>query len=266
MPRLNLSVAFVGLAEPAGLRARIEWAASLGYRAVQLDAAAADARPRDLGRSARRDLASLLRRSELAFAGVDLWIPGEHQTDPSKTDRAAQALEDAAAFAAEMAALAGASRGAGVVSTAFVGGEAGKAFARRVGDAAARHGAVIADHAFPPSESAREPGGPIGVGIDPAAVMLAPGERPADVCAEIARLGGAIAAVRLSDVADLGAARVEPGTGRLKPLEFAVALSVAGYGGFVAVDLRGLARQVQAAGSVLRRFGTEPAGGRPGGA
>src|SRR5690606_13026801 len=73
----------------AGPRAPIEAAAKAGFRAVALDASAAGLRPRDLDRSARRDLAALLRRLELAFAGLDLWIPPEHFASPEHADRAA---------------------------------------------------------------------------------------------------------------------------------------------------------------------------------
>src|SRR5690606_31973157 len=66
----------------AGARAAINWAAAAGWRAITLDATAPDTRSRALDNSARRDLASALRRAELAFAGLDLWIPAEHFTRP----------------------------------------------------------------------------------------------------------------------------------------------------------------------------------------
>ena len=74
-----LSLSLAGLTPREGVamepRAAIEWAAGLGYRAVQLDGAAAGVRARDLDRSGRRDLAALLRRLQLGFSGLDLWIP-----------------------------------------------------------------------------------------------------------------------------------------------------------------------------------------------
>ena len=102
-------------ASPAqSLRALAPWAAQAGYRDLQLDAAAAGLRPRELGRSARRDLASMLRRSGLGCSGVDLWIPAAHFADPARSDRAVSAVLDALEFAHELAGLTG---GAPVLST-----------------------------------------------------------------------------------------------------------------------------------------------------
>ncbi|MEZ6163399.1 MAG: hypothetical protein R3B67_03075 [Phycisphaerales bacterium] len=55
-------------------RVTIETIATLGHRAVALDVTVPELRPRNLSRSARRDLAALLRKAELELAGLDLWI------------------------------------------------------------------------------------------------------------------------------------------------------------------------------------------------
>ncbi len=70
-------------------RDRIEAARRLGCRAVHLDAMLL--KPRDLDRSARRDLAAYLRRAELAVTGWDLIIPAAHWADPARVDRAVAA-------------------------------------------------------------------------------------------------------------------------------------------------------------------------------
>ncbi|MFZ9880777.1 MAG: hypothetical protein ACO3QC_05185, partial [Phycisphaerales bacterium] len=56
----------------ADVRVALELVSRLGYRGAQLSAADPATRPRDLGASARRDLAAALARSELACAGIDL--------------------------------------------------------------------------------------------------------------------------------------------------------------------------------------------------
>lgn len=86
-------------------RASLDLAVAIGFRAVQLDATAAGLRPRDLDRSARRDLAATLRRAELTCAGIDLLIPPQHFTDPTHADRAAEALFAAIDLAADLGTL-----------------------------------------------------------------------------------------------------------------------------------------------------------------
>ena len=233
LPSLARSLSLAGLPHREGApwspppRAAIEWAARLTYRAVQLDGAAPGLRPRELDRSARRDLASLLRRLELRFSGIDLWIPTAHFTDPAQVDRAVQAAAQALDLAAELAQLDGS--GKGVVSLALPEKPAPGALAA-LAAACDRSGASIADHAWPP----REPHGAIGVGIDPAAALMA-GVDPAQ---EALRLPGAPVSARLSDVGPAG--RIPAGRGRLDLLQYEVALVTRGYAGPLIVDLRGV--------------------------
>src|SRR5690606_36014496 len=90
-----------------GARAAINWATAAGWRAITLDATAPDTRSRALDNSARRDLASALRRAALAFAGLDLWIPAEHFTRPDTIDRAIAAATSACDLAATLHTLVG---------------------------------------------------------------------------------------------------------------------------------------------------------------
>lgn len=257
LPALDIprSLALAGLTAPMGIRAQIEWAQSLGLRAVTLDAASPEARPRDLGRFARRDLASLLRRNELTFAGVDLWIPTEHLTDPARSDRAMAALLDAADFAAEMASL---TAGVPLLSTVLPppppAGPGNDPARDALRERAAARGVRVADHRWPqwispekPEHRITEPPeSPIGVGIDPAAVFITQGPL-GDPAAEVLRLGARIACARLTDVNATG--RCAPGApgGRLDVLAYSVALVTAGYRGHLAIDLRAVPDQAAAA-------------------
>src|SRR5688572_21716696 len=101
MPSLSIA----GVVEPVGegARALIEWAAGLGYRAVQLDGTMAGLRARELDRSGRRDLAALLRRLELGYSGLDLWVPEAHFVDGAQQDRAVAAVVAGLELSAELA-------------------------------------------------------------------------------------------------------------------------------------------------------------------
>ncbi|MFI4898047.1 MAG: hypothetical protein ACIARR_09495, partial [Phycisphaerales bacterium JB059] len=88
-----------------GVRAAIAWVQSLGARRVRLDAAAPGVRARELDRSARRDLGGLLRRRELTFTGLDLWIPSAHFEETAHVDRAVDATLGAIRLAGDLARL-----------------------------------------------------------------------------------------------------------------------------------------------------------------
>ncbi|MCC6951764.1 MAG: sugar phosphate isomerase/epimerase [Phycisphaerales bacterium] len=216
---MNLALGLCGLGEA---KAALRRAAELGYRAVQLDGAAPGMRPRELDRSARRDLASMLRRLGLGVAGVDLWVPKEHFHHGAHTERAVGATVSALELAAELASLGGGSAAVAVVMG--VGAAADALAALR--EAEQRTGARLADHCWPPGAG--------GVGIDPAAVILAGGQPHT----EVLRLGAAPVAARLSDLGPVG--RVPAGRGKLDVTAYEVALATRGYSGPVVLDVRGL--------------------------
>lgn len=198
-------------------------AAALGYRAVQLDATAAELRPRTLDRSARRDLASLLRRLELHFTGLDLFIPPEHFTDPARSDRALAAAHDALEFAAELPGLCGPpplGLPPGRTVSLALPRDLPPELVTHLTQSAARLGSTLADFSYP-SAPAR-PGTPLTQGLDPAAILLA-GQDPVAV---LAALPVPPLAVRLSDLAPQG--RVVPGSpnSRLDLRAFAAALTM----------------------------------------
>ena len=103
--RPNLAVTIHPLSttdEPLAVREAIAWVAGLGYRGAQLNAADPATRPRDLGPSARRDLAATLARHELACAGIDLFIPPAHFSDPAQQSRAFDAVIAAIGLGADL--------------------------------------------------------------------------------------------------------------------------------------------------------------------
>jgi sugar phosphate isomerase/epimerase len=218
----TLSLSLAGLTPKEGVamepRAAIEWAAGLGYRAVQLDGAAAGVRARDLDRSGRRDLAALLRRLQLGFSGLDLWIPPAHFVDAANTGRAVDATVQAMELVADLARLIGSD---GAVVSVLLAEKTPEAVIEALSAAADRVGARVADHQWPARSV--ESGGLVGVGIDPAA-LLASGADPA---AEVSRLSAAPTAARLSDLGPGG--RVAVGSGKLDVLAYQVALATKGY-------------------------------------
>ena len=244
LDRPPLSLALAALRQPAAdPRAPIEWAAAAGFRAVVLDGAAPGLRARELDRSSRRDLAALLRRLELGFAGIDLWIPSSHFADPVHADRAVAAVAGAVELASDIAALSG---GDPLLSLTLPRED----LPTGTGDALVAHAdsrhAVLADHRWPPDEKPTHDA--LAVGLDPATVLLS-GDNPAKAAA---RLGERLAVARLSDASEV--ARVEPGgrEGRLNDLAYVVALGTAKYSRPVVLDPRGLPAPGDAAVRALR--------------
>ncbi|MCA9292465.1 MAG: TIM barrel protein [Phycisphaerales bacterium] len=255
--RMPLSVALAGLAHTRDARSMIERAAAAGARAIQLDATHPDLRPRQLSRSARRDLAALLRRLDLACSGVDLFVPPAHLSAPAHADHAIAAFVQAIDFVAEMAQLTGAPPVLSTVLPSSGSDSVAQAAVDQLAQAADASGAFIADHAWTAGGHARAHvarDAPIGVGIDPAAVLLA-GQEPSKAASALgASTGPGIRSARLSDTD--GAARVEPGArnGRLDGAAYAIALHTAGYERHVVLDVRGVADPWGSMGRALERF------------
>lgn len=102
------SLAIAGLPIPDA-RERITIAAEAAVHAaipsLHLDATLPGIRPRELDRSGRRDLVAIAKRHNLSLTGCDLFIPPTHFTSPQHQQRAADAVRQAIAFAAELRAL-----------------------------------------------------------------------------------------------------------------------------------------------------------------
>lgn len=249
MPCPALSLALLGLESAeigADPRTQIAWAGDAGFAAVQLDATAPSVRPRELDRSARRDLGATMRRRGLACSGVDLFIPPAHLLAPAHADRAISALLGAIELAAQLASLTG---GTPVLSTRLPREAEARSAIDAVAEHAMAHAVRVADHAWPPDDST-PPGSPIGVGLDPAAMFLA--DASIDPAAAASRLKERVASARLTDLDADG--RVPPGEGRLDELAFGVALATGSYSGHLVLDLRGLRRQAGVARDALDRL------------
>lgn len=236
-------------------RQAIEWVASIApenhVRWIQLDATLAGIRPRELDRSARRDLAALLRRSGLGLSGLDLFIPPKHFEDAAMLERALGAVAAACELVDELSRLVDARRVVSVVLPRISKRESGAA-SSKLGEATeSRHvenewtraigasivgGVRLADHAL--VDGPRIDG--VSIGVDPAMGMLA----GLDVMKMVGTAGDRIVSARLSDANELG--RVVVGTGNLDVLAYLVGLHTARYSSPVTLDLRGLKHQESA--------------------
>jgi sugar phosphate isomerase/epimerase len=202
--------------------------ASLAFRAVQLDATQQGLRPRELDRSARRDLMATLRRHDLLVSGIDAWIPPDHFTDPARVDRAVTTVLLTIALAGDL--------GRCPVSLALpaglwaVTGSAGAA-GRTLLDHADHHGVTLVDHAVPPGADDR-----LGVGVDPAA-WLAVGEDPA---AAVLAAGVRLKSVRLCDRLTTGVRGPigDPRQGQLDVAAYREAMAMRAWAEPVVVDAR----------------------------
>jgi len=229
----DIAVSVVGVAVPGGSatpRSVLDWVGQQRVRAVAIDGTAPGFRARELGRSARRDLAASLRRRELEFAGLDLWIPSDHFTDTEQCQRAVDAVANGAELAGELSELVG-GRSRAIVSV-MTPASIDPALLASMGEQAARFGVTIADH------RAHEPGVvPAGVqiGVDPASVLFSGGE-PEQLVHDA---GKNLAAVRLDDVNAMGRCPVGAEGGRLDLTAYKAAI-VLGSLGWITVDLRQL--------------------------
>lgn len=206
--RASLSIAGLHGAETDGPwraapRAVIEWASGLGFRALHLDASAPGLRPRELDRSARRDLAATLKRNGIGFTGLDLWIPPAHYEDAARSDRALDALGGAITLAGELGSLMclGGLGGVGGVGRVAVcvtlpAGLDGS-LRGAIGERGEREGVVIEEY------GATEPGAivpPLAPGFDSARAILR-GEEPGEA---FARVASRLRSIRLNDADDTG--------------------------------------------------------------
>ena len=220
-PPFDLALSTLGVSPECPPRQVIEWAAGAGFRAIMLDSARAGIRPRDLDRSARRGLASLLRRLELRLAGAELWIPSEHYASPTNSERAVAGVLSSIDLLAELAALIETDRTLTLTLPADGADEAISVIAQ----AAHRAEIRIANAAWPGRKTSDE--SPIGVCLDPRT---------------IARNDDDPVAITTACHEPPDAARWPFSTSRpeevIDPLGYASALSIVGFRGDVALDLR----------------------------
>jgi hypothetical protein len=252
----TLSLALSALPEQAGApwagspRRAFAYASSRGVRSVQLDATRSPFRPRELDRSARRDLAASLKRDELELSGLDLWIPPHHFSDAAHADRAVGATGAALQMARELADLVGSP--AAVVSCTLPA-ELEPATIAALDAAAQGAGAVLADHAWPIGEGAADPATPgVRPGLDPATVILAGGDPVQAAGAH----GALVASALVTDLSARGACTPGDRGGRLDLDAYAVSLGVAGTVRYAVFDPRGLPDIDAAVRAVVERWPT----------
>ncbi len=217
------------------------WVRDRRVRGVALDAGRPDLRARDLGRSARRDIGAMLRRTELELTGIDLWIPPEHFVEPEKSQRAMETLFQTLGLAMELARLAG-GRSRPLVSVNL---PRSLPESQRVAIAAHadKHGSIVADHT--PDEE-NEPSGRLVVGVDPASCLIA-GVKPDG------RVHGA-GALRLTDANSMGRCPVGGEGSRLDLAAYAGACIVSGQRWIIA-DARGVPDGARAVSAAIAAWG-----------
>jgi hypothetical protein len=86
-------------------RGLLGWVSGLESRAVVLDALHPELRARSLDRSSRRDIAAVLKRSQLSLAGIDAFIPAAHFAEREHADRAVAAVLGAIELAHDLVVL-----------------------------------------------------------------------------------------------------------------------------------------------------------------
>jgi len=241
-----LGVALRGLASASGARAAMDWAAGLGLRGICWDAASPGGRPRELDRSARRDIAASLKRRELTLTGVDLPIPPAHFVSVERQERAFEAAEAAMRFASEVAELLEARP---VVVMTLPAGERSTPAIETLALSAERSGTRIGARNWPPPTPSDETAAHrIGVCVDPASVLLGGGD-PMDA---LVRGGERLEQIRLSDIGAGG--RLAPGEGRLALKAYAQAIAMLGWSAPVTLDLEGVGSQGEAAAATIERW------------
>ena len=198
----------------------------MGYRGVQLSATDPETRPRDLSQSARRDLAHAVTRLELVCAGLDLFIPAHHFTDPAFMARAF----DASVAAIELAAA----LGRVPVTLPLPPGDH-RELHGAIGETASRHGVGVLVPILTATEcDALQP--PCAASVDCAAVLGAGGDPVALVLSADGRVGG----VRVAELGRAGLRMpvLDPRESRLDLLTLRVALETVGFQHLPVVDAR----------------------------
>ena len=122
-------------------RGLIDWVNWLGFRAVVLDTVHPELRPRSLDRSSRRDIAASLKRMQLAFAGIDVFVPAAHFTDLEHSDRAVAAVLGAIELAHDLSTL---GAGGKPVVCLDLPDEPVEGVVGEIGAQAERHGVLLA--------------------------------------------------------------------------------------------------------------------------
>lgn len=257
LPRVASGVAGAADFVPAGSDARVffGWARELGYEQVQLDLTQPSLRPRELDGSARRDVAKTIVRTGLQLSGVDLFIPPADFLDAARVDRATAAVLAAIECAAELR--------TGCVVSFVLPSEVDVGVVRAIAAQSERFGVRVADHAWPARAVDAALGHVLGVGIDPAAMMVqtnaAAGKGVAisarDIPNAIANLATVPFVARWSEAGIVGRIAHGDRASGLDVLQYAAVLGARGYSGAMVVDLRSVIEQSVAARGAVAKYG-----------
>lgn len=212
---LPLSPTLVPLVQ-SDIRLALAAIAEKGFRYVQLSAALPTMRPRELDRSARRDLLARLRRLELQPSGVDLFIPDEHFLDNKHCDRAISAVLDAIELAADLDRI---------PLSISLPTEINIQAIHSIKERAELCGVDIANFG---TLSTTE----LGCGIDPALLLT----RKTDPAKSVINATDLVTA-RFSDI-DSQNNRTVPGYGKLDLMDYQISLVTCRYNKSVVLDLR----------------------------
>ncbi len=238
---LPLSLSLAGLQDDgpgvSGPRERIAWARKLGFTAIQLDLTAPGMRPRQLDRSARRDLAALLNRSQLTLSGFDLWIPPTHFTSPAHQDRAVQAVQQALDLAADLTARPSTNP---MTISLSLPSPCDDQILRALGSLAQHQGIVLADHAWSMRDELIEG---IEPGIDPALILI----KGDDPIKTLFAFDNPPASARLSDACDSGRITLDDQQAQLDLQLYAATLTTISYTRPVVLDVRMVSNPAHAA-------------------
>jgi hypothetical protein len=198
----------------------LDQVASMGLAGVQLDASDPDLRPREMSESARRDLASALRRRGLMASGVDCFVPVERFVDAGRVERAVDAVLGSIVLA----------EGLGRVPVCLFIPSAAADVADSLRREAQRRGVALADFAWPVADESG------AIGIDPA-TLLGAGAEPASV---LPGLVGRVVAARVVDLLRSGLRGPigEQGGSRLDAMAYRLALELSGFRGLPVIDCR----------------------------
>lgn len=220
--------------------------ADAAFHAICLDATHPGLRPRELDRSARRDLAALLRRSGLTPAGIDCLIPPAHLLAPEHQDRALSALASACELAADLASLT--QTPVADLTLESPQGDIPEEIIRELAERSLRLDVRLAD-LNPTRDDPR-----LGIAIDPAACLLA----RVDPAQRAIRAGNRLVSARLSDIDAAGRIAPLADAGRLDTLAYLVALRTVGYKRPIVVDLRGVRDPLTRAPETLAAWPSTP--------
>jgi sugar phosphate isomerase/epimerase len=221
----------------------LERAAQWGLAGVQFDAADPALRPRDLGESARRDLAATLRRRGLVASGIDCFVPVDRFKDPARVDRAVEAVLGCLVLSESLG------RVPVCMHLPKTGAEQVRA---SLCAEAVRRGVPLADFT--------RGSGAAAVGVDPAATIAA-GQDPVT---EVHQAAGRVAAARVVDLLASGMRGPigEPSGSRLDALAWRLALEMSGFTGLPVIDVRQWAQVREGVHATMERWtALLPAGG-----